>query len=764
MQENTEWQWSNFTWQNPDVTMGRTVGWRIYYTNIAGNASVTNIMSFSIRNEVWVDDDADSEWYDVCHVHTIHEGITNVGDGGIVHVLSGTYYEHIGVNKQISLIGQDKTSTVIDGNIDTGTCVLITHSYVTVSNFTIRYSRLPHGHLFHWPPPSAIFIVADYTTIANNIITDNDYGIVIYEAAYNTIVGNTIRNTTNNGFETVALLSGTNASWNTIYHNNFINNYVNANDSWQNTWNKEYPVGGNYWSDYTGSDTSPHDGIGDTLYNISVLYNDKDYYPFVQQDGWLLTNPPYQPVRPEGPTTADVGQRCSYIVTDVTDPYNYDVSCWFYWGDNTSSGWTEFKTSGSTFSASHIWSQAGTFNIQVIDKDPLGRASLGSSSLTVIVRETGLPPPPPPPPLSLDSPAYVMEGTAFQVRVTAQGNPIENALISFFNSGARTDSNGVAHLQAPYVNHDTMYIITATHEDFESTTNIITVLYQPPQPQDGGGFVYGTVTDTSGRFLTDAYVSIQLSQFVTLKKFTSNQGYFFLIPAGMYMMEVGKRGYKPTSLTNVAINKSSSTKLDFVLETNPGENPRSPANLQKDLVEAVIETGVFADKVSGELNFALGTKQYNITLYQEQINIKNIQINTTKISFIVNATNLHGTIIALRIYSNTTLSNIRIEYDNQTINQIGFTDMFTLVEGNMTPLYTWIKIARENKTIAYCLIYIPKFSEHGITVYMMKELIESAGGLIVVLSYIVVCAIAGIVFFSPVFIRFIRRVYFQKKK
>ena len=81
---------------------------------------------------------------------------------------------------------------------------------------------------------------------------------------------------------------------NTIYHNNFIKNTKQALSlNSVNTWDNDYPSGGNYWSDYAGVDiyNGPHqnetgsDGIGDTEYVVDA--NNTDRYPFIQ---------PYVPV------------------------------------------------------------------------------------------------------------------------------------------------------------------------------------------------------------------------------------------------------------------------------------------------------------------------------------------------------------------------------------------------------------------------------------------------------------------------------------
>lgn len=122
---------------------------------------------------------------------------------------------------------------------------------------------------------TALYLVrAKYNTITNNKITLNHKGIHLIDySTNNTIVENAISNNWF-GMHVQAYSSG-----NILYHNNFINNTEQVSNSWSNnTWDNDYPSGGNYWSDYTGEDQNG-DGIGDTSYIIDT--GNKDNYPLM---------------------------------------------------------------------------------------------------------------------------------------------------------------------------------------------------------------------------------------------------------------------------------------------------------------------------------------------------------------------------------------------------------------------------------------------------------------------------------------------------
>ena len=112
--------------------------------------------------------------------------------------------------------------------------------------------------------------------------------------------------------------------YNQIYHNNFINNTIQARDyNETNVWDNGYPSGGNYWSDYSGEDkySGPcqdqhgSDGICDIPYPIPEAARDK--YPYMNKDGWLI--PQVLPVH-----NLNTGENFLTIQAAIDDPDTLD--------------------------------------------------------------------------------------------------------------------------------------------------------------------------------------------------------------------------------------------------------------------------------------------------------------------------------------------------------------------------------------------------------------------------------------------------------
>ena len=115
---------------------------------------------------------------------SIQQAIDAASNNNIIFVANGVYYENIVIDKSIVLIGENKTFAIIDGR-NAGNVIKINSEHVTVQQFTIQHS----GMYF---PNAGINLSTTNTTIQENIIKNNFYGMTMYNARYNIIQNNTI--------------------------------------------------------------------------------------------------------------------------------------------------------------------------------------------------------------------------------------------------------------------------------------------------------------------------------------------------------------------------------------------------------------------------------------------------------------------------------------------------------------------------------------------------------------------------------------------
>jgi parallel beta-helix repeat protein len=101
-------------------------------------------------------------------------------DGHKIFVASGVYYEHLTVNKSLSFIGEDRSTTIIDGN---GTSIIV---YVTADNVEIRNFTVQNGAFGLW------FDNSSNSKIIDNTLQDGSYGIRLYDSRNSEVIGNII--------------------------------------------------------------------------------------------------------------------------------------------------------------------------------------------------------------------------------------------------------------------------------------------------------------------------------------------------------------------------------------------------------------------------------------------------------------------------------------------------------------------------------------------------------------------------------------------
>jgi parallel beta-helix repeat protein len=168
------------------------------------------------------------------------------------------------------------------------------------SNNTIRHNVVKNcgsfGIIVHGPP-------AENNEISENILMNNGIGIhlggfsVNHVIERNALINNGIALSTDwfgNVYRENSIVKNSvgfyqfGSSGNRIFHNNFIDNKQDVLPPGTNFWDDGYPSGGNYWSNYNGSDlyNGPYqnatgsDAIGDMPHIIDK--ENKDMYPLMK--------------------------------------------------------------------------------------------------------------------------------------------------------------------------------------------------------------------------------------------------------------------------------------------------------------------------------------------------------------------------------------------------------------------------------------------------------------------------------------------------
>ncbi|MCK5112757.1 MAG: right-handed parallel beta-helix repeat-containing protein, partial [Thermoplasmatales archaeon] len=343
-------------------------------------------------NTIYVDDSGGADYT------SIQAAIDAASSGDTVYVYSGTYNENVVISKNLTLTGENKDTTIIDGGKNGHTL----YAYGTLSNkiethisgFTIRNAgglgydcialsyvntgNINNNKIMNSDESDGIQLdhcndvtisdntvsnnegsgvsltLSDNNIIHNNVIQSNQKGMYIYYFSNsNEIYENTITGNSQYGVHIVQSLNSR------FYLNDFTNNGQNAQDPLTNYWS--YNSQGNYWDDYNDYD-SDEDDIGDSPYDIPGGGN-QDVYPL----GYFL--------EPEPPTGNQ--QPTAYQPTIYPNPATYGNSVSFSGSGSDSDGYIagyNWRSSidgqlntQSTFSTSSL--SAGTHVIYFKVKD-----------------------------------------------------------------------------------------------------------------------------------------------------------------------------------------------------------------------------------------------------------------------------------------------------------------------------------------------------------------------------------------------------------
>jgi parallel beta-helix repeat protein len=206
-----------------------------------------------------------------------------------------------------SIIHPSNNNTVINNTVTESVCGIQFHG------FSEYYNIIENNKVYLNDIGIQLSESARNTTFRSNTISNNDYGLIIMDAP--------------EGYEETKANYG-----NKIFHNNFIDNTHQAVDNATgNVWSDGYPSGGNYWSDYNGTDSysgsyqneTSSDGIGDTSYLIDV--NNTDRYPLMGMFSDFNATPECR-----------VQTICNSTISDFQ--YNGTAICFNVSGENDTAG------------------------------------------------------------------------------------------------------------------------------------------------------------------------------------------------------------------------------------------------------------------------------------------------------------------------------------------------------------------------------------------------------------------------------------------
>lgn len=152
----------------------------LFFSSLFASALIKLSRAETTETIIWIVDDDDP----AADFSSIQAAINAATLGDTVYVRSGHYYEHVLINKHVKLLGENKTSTIIDGNF-TGDVVIVAANNVEICGFTIQNSgkRIVTGDL---PPPGGpvyenmcgVYVSGcTGSNISGNVVSNNFVGL-----------------------------------------------------------------------------------------------------------------------------------------------------------------------------------------------------------------------------------------------------------------------------------------------------------------------------------------------------------------------------------------------------------------------------------------------------------------------------------------------------------------------------------------------------------------------------------------------------------
>ncbi len=485
--------------------------------------------------------------------------------------------------------------------------------------------------------------------------------------------------------------------------------------------------------------------------DLSVNFNDVALFNDIIESE---NEAPQTPTKPQGSKNGIVGQTY-YFSSLAIEPDYEELSLKWDWGDGNFSEWGESVTSKSPVVESYSWEIPGDYDIRVKAIDNSGLESSWSDPLKIKISQ----PNPELEKFEINVESIIDENENFTVLVKNKNNGdlVQDATVEFNNIAKNTNSQGLVNFQSPDIDEDISFLIMITKEGFESFN--IQIQVKNIVEKEPKGWIYGEVEKENGNVIDNANICIALTgEKISNCYFAENGLYSIYAPIGTYNMTISKPGFENANEKNVEVKKNMAVNKNFILiEMSPQKDIYEIGN-NKDVVEATIEAGISSDKVGGEINLELVDNNYDIKLYQN-LNITDVKLVDKQFTFQIDSEELSNTIVALRISNNIEFKDVKVYFDDEIIEKVRFVELLSLSEEENESKYARI-LTDDN--VMYCLVYIPHFSYHTVTISSILKT-DKVDNIILVILFFISCIVAIIIFLSRIFTHPVYINHFKKK-
>jgi len=228
---------------------------------------------------------------------SIQEAINNASPGDMILISSGIYYENVVVNKPVSLVGESKVATIVDGG-GVGTVIDVVSDNVTISGFEIRNCSLT------WEDWGISLNHSSKSNVYGNVIKAV-YAIRILDGSENRVIDNSVVG--DDGSCVFHGLQLVNSQNNVVNSNNLsldCHSALTMHNSTNNSISSNYISGHFVPFPFTMEQSHNNSIVGNTMWQPAPLFG--GHMSFTESSGNVLYHNAF--LADEGPNTMSIDE------------------------------------------------------------------------------------------------------------------------------------------------------------------------------------------------------------------------------------------------------------------------------------------------------------------------------------------------------------------------------------------------------------------------------------------------------------------------